>query len=154
MDVLFDTNIYGKMAEEGDLGVVLVESLAKDRDFIIHNFKLVRDELRGAPKILPIYDKLVRGKVILENNEIKNLARDFFEEYKRNGGVQGQKKMMNDFKIVACAVLNRFDLIVTEDQKTMLNPLAIKAYRHVSLRKGMRSPTFFRYHELKRKYFS
>ena len=119
---------------------------------MIHNFRLIRNELRGAPKTLPIYDQLVTQRVIEESNEIKKLASDYFEEYKKNDGTQGQKKIMNDFKIVACATILNCDLIVSEDKRTLLNPAAIKTYKDVNLKNNKRTPTFYSYQDLKKKY--
>ncbi len=56
---------------------------------------------------------------------------------------------MNDFKIVACATLFNCDLVITEDQRTMLNPIAIKSYRYVNLKNNKRTPTFYRYNDVK-----
>lgn len=150
---LLDTNIYGRFVEERQEGLALANKVKQDSNFMVHNFKLIRNELRKAPKMLTIYDKLVANRVIEETNEIKELAHEYFKVYKENGGNQGQHKMMNDFKIVACATILNCDLVVTEDQRTLLNPIAIKAYRHVNLKINKRMPTFFRYNELKGKYF-
>ncbi len=148
---LFDTNIYGKIPEEKEEGLELVNKIKQDPDFIIHNFRLIRNELRRAPKILPIYDKLVANRVIEETKQIKDLASAYFKEYKLNGGVQGQKKILNDFKIVACAALLNSDLIVSEDRRTLLNPAAVEAYRNVNIKIG-RTPTFYTYQDLKKRY--
>ena len=149
---IIDTNIYGLLLADKIYGAELIEKIKADSNFLIHNFKLLRNELRGAPKTLPIYDKLVANRVIEETKEIKDLANEYFKIYKENQGVQGQKRILNDFKIVACATILNCDLVVTEDQRTLLNPIAVKAYRYVNLKINKRMPTFFRYKELKRKY--
>ena len=149
---ILDTNIYGDLLSDDLHGAELIEKIKTDPNFLIHNFRLIRNELRGAPKTLPVYDKLVANKIIEETKPINDLARQYFEVYKTNMGVQGQKKIMNDFKIVACATILNCDLVVTEDQRTLLNPIAVKAYRQVNLKINKRMPTFFRYPELKRKY--
>ncbi len=149
---ILDTNIYGRFIEEKQEGLILADKIKQDPNFVIHNFKLIRNELRKAPKMLTIYDELVANRIIEETKQISDLARQYFDVYKANGGVQGQTKIMNDFKIVACATILNCDLVITEDQRTLLNPIAIKAYRQVNLKINKRMPTFFRYSELKRKY--
>ena len=151
---ILDTNIYGILLADKIYGAELIEKIKTDPNFLVHNFKLIRDELRNAPsKILPIYDKLVANRVVEETKQIKDLANEYFRFYKENQGVQGQTKIMNDFKIVACATILNCDLVVTEDQRTLLNPIAVRAYRHVNLKLNKRMPTLYRYSDLKRKYF-
>ena len=152
INALFDSNIYGILIVDKDNGPDLIQKIKSDSNFIIHNFKLIRNELRGAPATLPVYDRLVAKRVIVENKQISDLAHKYFENYKQNGGVQGQKKIMNDFKIVACATLYNCDLVVTEDQRTLLNPVSIMAYRYVNLKINRRTPTFYRYKDIKNKY--
>ncbi|MBS3083440.1 hypothetical protein J4423_01405 [Candidatus Pacearchaeota archaeon] len=150
---ILDTNIYGFFIADKDLGIELAEKIKNDSNLIIHNFKLIRNELRGAPATLTIYDRLVSNRSIEESKQIKDLAHKYFEYYKEIGGIQGQKKIINDFKIVACAALLNCDLVVSGDERTLLNPLAIKSYRYINLKINRRTPTFYRYNDLKRKYF-
>jgi len=150
---LFDTNIYGKIVEEKEEGFALVDKIKADSNFLIHNFRLIRNELRKAPNILPIYDKLVANRLIVETKQIKDLANSYFKEYKANGGVQGQKKILNDFKIVACATILNCDLVVSNDKRTLLHPIAVNAYKHANIRINKRTPTFFTYQDLKKRYF-
>jgi len=152
VDVIFDSNIYGIIIDKKEKGLELADKIAKDENFIIHNFILIRKELRGAPKILPVYDRLVSKKIIQETKEIQRLADSYFKEYKNNKGVQGKKKIINDFKIVACATLGNFDLIASEDKRTMQNPRAIKAYKDINLKIGRRTPTFYTYNDLVKRY--
>lgn len=150
---ILNTNIYGLIFADKIYGIELVQRIKHDSNLLIHNFKLIRNELRGAPAILPIYDKIVAKRNIEETKSIRDLAHKYFEVYKLNNGVQGQKRMMNDFKIVACATILNCDLVVTQDQRTLLNPTSIKSYRYVNLKMNKRTPTFYRYEDLKRKYF-
>ena len=152
MTSLLDSNIYGLLVADIKDGPDLIEKIKQDPNFVIHNFKLIRNELRKAPsKVLPVYDNLVANRVIQETKQIKDLANLYFKEYKTNGGVQGQKKILNDFKIVACATLLNSDLVISEDRRTMLHPTAIKSYRNININIG-RTPTFFTYTDLKKKY--
>lgn len=149
---IIDSNIYGILLADKVYGAELIEKIKADPNFLIHNFKLIRDELRGAPKTLPVYDRLVANRVIKETKQVKDLANEYFRVYKENQGIQGQKKILNDFKIVACATILNCDIVVTEDQRTLLNPISVKAYRYVNFKNNKRMPTFYRYNELKRKY--
>src|SRR5947208_16566795 len=116
--VLFDTNIYGLLIADPHI-VELADNIAQDKSLMIHNFRLIRNELRHIPKILPLYNRLVTNRMIEETKDVNDLAAAYFERYKANGGKQGKRRIMNDFKIVACASLKRFDFIFTEDRKTM-----------------------------------
>jgi hypothetical protein len=149
---LFDTNIYGIMLNDA-MAPELVQRIWQDRNFMIHNFQLIRKELRRAPRILSLYAQLTTRRVIEESRPISELAQDYFQEYKSNQGVQGRKTMLNDFKIVACASLKGFDLIVSEDRRTLQHPIALKAYRIVNLKRNLRTPGFYSYADLKRRYF-
>ena len=71
----------------------------------------------------------------------------------RNIGLQKDNtNFMNDLRIVACASIKGFDLIVSNDEKTLKHPVAIKAYDEVNLFRSYRTPTFFNFSDLKRKY--
>ena len=153
ISALLDSNIYGLLVADIKDGPDLVEKIKQDRDFIIHNFKLIRNELRKAPsKVLPIYDKLAANRVIGETKQIKDLANLYFKEYKSNKGTQGQKKIFNDFKIVSCATILNCDLVISEDRKTLLHPIAIQAYKDINIKISRRTPTFYNYKDLKKKY--
>lgn len=152
--VIFDTNIYGKLFEDKFNGAELAEKIKLDESFLIHNFHLIRNELRRAPKILPLYDGLVCKRVVEEDNKITNLAGRYFEEYKRNGGNVGKNKITSDFKIIACATLLNCDLVFSEDLRTMFSKSAVEAYRKVNLEINRRSPTFYRYDDLKKRFLT
>lgn len=149
--VICDTNIYGKIFDDED-GAELVKRIKTDSSLAIHNFRLIRNELRNAPRLLPLYDELVSKRVIDETKQITDLARAYFKEYKANRGVQGQKKILNDFKIMACATLLNCDLVFSDDMRTLFHPIAVKAYREVNLKLGRRTPTLFTYADLKKRF--
>ncbi len=153
LHVILDTNIYGKILDDKEYGGKLSEKLKKDPSILVHNFRLIRQELRGAPKLLPLYDSIVAQRVINETQEIKNLASAYFIEYKNNRGVQGQQKILNDFKIVACASILGCDIIFSDDRKTLQSPVALHAYRVSNVKKRLRTPTFHSYNDLKQIYF-
>ena len=149
--VLFDTNIYGKMFADSQ-GLELVRGIKADTTFVIRNFRLIRNELRHAPKLLPTYDGLVARRIIDDTREMTELAKAYYREYKARGGRQGQKKMMKDFKIVACASLTACDLVFSDDEKTLKHRIARRAFEIVNLEKNQRTPTFLSYSDLKRRF--
>jgi|SRR3989344_475844 len=152
LSVLFDTNIYGKIFYD-PAGIELIKRISNDDQFIIHNFRLIRNELRNAPKILPIYDELVTKRVIDESKKISHLASSYYECYKLNRGAQGQTKMISDFKIVACASILGCDMVFSDDEKTMKNPISRKAYAIINIKQGFRTPIFYTYNFLKNRYY-
>lgn len=137
--VLFDTNIYGKLFQDKD-GLELVQRIKSDSAILIHNFRLVRNELRKAPKILPLYDRLVARRLIEETSQIQRLATAYFEQYKATGGTQGNTRITNDLKIVACASVLAADILFSGDERTMKHPIARRAYELINSKKGLRTP--------------
>lgn len=152
--VILDTNIYGKIvADNKDDSLILVEAIKMDDSFIIHNFKVIRDELRQAPKILPLYDSLVCHTSIPIDNHIEKVADLYFKEFKNRGGNQSKdKNFINDLRIVACASIKGFNLIFSDDNKSMHNPILRKSFEEINLKYNYRTPSFYKYTDLKRKY--
>lgn len=148
-NVVLDTNIYGKMIEDKE-SIRLIENIISKNSFIIHDFRIIRDELRRAPKILPLYDKLVKTKVNPDTREIHLLAEKYHMEYRKNGGKKSLNNIRNDFKIVAFASIKNCDLVFSDDNKTLKADAALRAYRLVNLKIGKRTPTFYSYNDLKR----
>src|SRR5204863_47726 len=89
--VLLDTNIYGLLIEDPN-HIDLAHRIAGDRNLLIHNFRLIRNELRRTPKILPLYDRLVSRSVIQATRELDELAAKYFDQYKAGGGWHGQRE--------------------------------------------------------------
>lgn len=129
----------------------------------MHNFSLIRKELRGTPKdkttetnkklriaLLILYDRLVKGHVIKETERIKKLSEEYFSEYKKLGGAIGYKELSNDFKIVACASLNDMDIVYSEDKRSLCSERSIKTYNIVNLRKDKRTPSFIDFETLRK----
>jgi len=156
--VILDTNIYGKIIEDKKDSLELVRAIKMDRqNFVIHNFKIIRDELRKAPapKILPLYDELTSKNVIKPDKKMEKLADLYLKEYRANGGMQKKNNnFMNDLKIVACASQKGFNLIFSDDKKSMHSPIAMKSYQTINLKFNHRTPTFYWYKDLKKKYLN
>lgn len=152
VNVILDTNIYGKLFDDKEDGSFVVDAIRNDPTFVIHNLRLIRNELRRVPKILPIYDSVVSRRIIDETKAIKNLAQGYFKEYKRFGGVQRQTKIISDFKIIASATLLNCDIVFSDDKRTMQNPAACEAYKNINLQKDLRTPIFYSYQNLKKRF--
>ncbi|MDO8460524.1 MAG: hypothetical protein Q7S74_05420 [Nanoarchaeota archaeon] len=150
-NVILDTNIYGRFIED-DEGIMLVDKIVRDDKFVIHNFRLIRDELRNVPQILQIYDRLVKTKMNQDTKEIDKLAKEYYKEYRLLGGNKKINKIIKDFKIVAFASVKNCDLVFSDDEKTLKNPNSINAYRKVNLKRRIRTPSFYNYRELKRSF--
>ncbi|MAG01830.1 hypothetical protein CMI42_00685 [Candidatus Pacearchaeota archaeon] len=152
--VLFDTNIYGEIVEDDVvISERITEAIIDDERFQVHNFRVIRDELRKIKKLVHLYDDITTNRIITVTPEIEDLTKEYFKEYKKNGGVQSDNiNFMNDLRIVACVSIKGFDVIVSNDEKTMKNPIAIKSYGEINLLRSYRAPTFFNYRDLKRKY--
>ncbi|MFH1276684.1 MAG: hypothetical protein ABIH82_06250 [Candidatus Woesearchaeota archaeon] len=54
--------------------------------------------------------------------------------------------------IVACASFRGLDLVYSNDNKTMFNKSAIKAYDHINMKENLRTPKFLKYSALLEKF--
>ncbi len=154
VSVLIDSSTYGKIIEDQKFGEDLVKEILKNKNkFIVHNFRVIRNELRRAPKpVLNIYNQIVSKRIIQDSKKIKDLAQKYHKEYKKNGGGKGKRKMLNDFKIVACASIKNCDLVFSDDESSLKHKNSIKAYREVNLKEGYRTPTFYSYSDLRKRF--
>ncbi|MBI5803461.1 hypothetical protein HY448_02135 [Candidatus Pacearchaeota archaeon] len=154
VNVIIDASTMGRLAADKIYGESLAKKIIKNRgNFSICNFKVVRDELRKAPKqILEIYDNIASKKMVHDSSTISNLAKEYFNQYRKNGGGVGRKKILKDFKIVACASIRNCDLIFSDDDRTLKSSKAVGAYKTINLIKGYRTPTFYGYNDLRRRF--
>ena len=154
-NVIIDSSTYGNIIKDKESWEVVVNGIINDPNFIVLNFKIIRDELRKAPsQALKIYDQIVSNKLIPDSKQISNLAEEYYKEYKNNKGGQGKKNIINDFKIVACASIKNCNLLVSDDERTLKCSNAIKAYNFINLRHNFRTPTFYAYSDLKKLYLT
>ncbi len=156
--LLLDTNIYGELIFDKDF--LKLEDGLKNK-FVVHGFRVIRDELRDTPKssqvqgqklrlgLLHVYDEVIKKEYSL-TEEMKKLSEDYYKIYHQLGSIHPYDKMCNDFLIVACATLNQIDLVVSEDNKTLLVENSLKAYETVNRRINKRTPTFLGYLKLRR----
>ena len=162
--VILDTNIYGNLIEEKSIRKI-EEKIIKDKKFIVYNYHLIRKELRNIPKttkasrktrilLLNLYDEITRKHFLEHSLKILELAKDFYKYYRLFGGIKNWEKsnIDIDFMLVACAILNKLDIVVSDDVRTLLSNAAKKAYKEVSIKEGLWIPNFWLYSDLKKRF--
>lgn len=77
------------------------------------------------------------------------IASEFYKRYRNNGGSKSLKNMINDLRIVACASFYNLDIVVSNDEKSMLSPEAIKAYGNICKEFSLHTPEFIPYRKFK-----
>ncbi|MFH1276683.1 MAG: hypothetical protein ABIH82_06245 [Candidatus Woesearchaeota archaeon] len=50
--VIFDTNVYGHLAEEPDADEI-EKRIIEEKDFVVYNYRFVRKEIRDIPTTTP-----------------------------------------------------------------------------------------------------
>ena len=152
MRLLCDTCIYGEMIKETRVDEI-PEIIKNSGKFKICGFDLIRKELRGASKVRSrltgLYSELTDGIDYPENKKIEELAKKYYRQFRNLGGTRPEQKIINDFKIIACASIYDMDVVISEDAKTMLGPLSTKAYSIVNKDNKFRTPTFWKYSKFK-----
>ena len=161
--ILFDTSVYAELIIEKNTSKI-VNQIKEDSEVMVKGFEIIRIELRQTPKkiiiqkknlrnsLLELYDNLIRGKQILYSEKINQLAKEYYNSFKKNKGGWSWDKLKNDFRIIACASIHGIDIVYSKDKKTMLSPIAIKSYMEVNLIKKYRDPNFKFYEDLKKIY--
>lgn len=81
---------------------------------------------------------------------VAELAENFYEAYKEVGGLKPKSEIISDFLIVASAAVNNLDMVVSNDEKTMLTENAIKAYRLITAVKKKKMPDMILYDKFRR----
>ena len=163
--IILDTNIYGEIIEEGVQEKLRERIIVLKHDLTIYGLKIIRKELRETSPdhvkrghslrlaLLELYDAFVQNHELTIKPLAKSLADLYFKEYKRNKGVESRSKKMNDFIIVAQATISRLDIVVSEDNKTMLSNKSRNAYDKVNKDHNLITPNFIGYNEFKNKLF-
>ena len=155
LGILLDTNIYGKLIElEGNERIVeKMETLKNEKKIIIHNFRVIRDELRNAKAIntLILYDKLTANTIHILDDKVEELAALYFKVYEKNGGIQKKtQNFMNDMRIVAFATIKGLDIVCSDDIKAFHTKLMQDSYKEVNVKYLYRGPYFFTLNDLKK----
>ena len=161
--VLFDTNIYGNLVEEPDRENI-EEGIKAEKEFVVYNFTPIRKEIRNIPQttkaskkarilLLEMYDRITSGHFLKDSVRISNLARRYYDYYRDLGGIYGwDTNIRVDFMIIAGASFHGLDIVYSNDQRTMLGEMALKAYQHVNINENLRTPGFLKYNDLLQKF--
>lgn len=156
--LLLDTNIYGEMVFDTDY--LKIKNVFRKK-VVIHGFKVVRNELRDVPKkvkfeeknlrirLLHIYDEFV-SKCYEVTPQMEKLSKDYYDGYHQFGGIRSYLDLKNDFLVVACASIHQIDVVVSEDNKSMLSENALKSFQLINSTQNLRTPEFIGYLEFKR----
>ena len=153
--LLLDTNIYGYIVADNDRDNVHAWIHTNDK-ISLYGFEVIRKELRSTKRnvcglrmdLLRIYDDFVKKTYGVED-AMNELAEEYYNTYLELGGNRPKDKLMNDFLIIACSSLKDLDIVVSNDENTMLNELQIRAYRLTNKNKGVRLPSFINYDKFK-----
>ncbi len=161
--VIFDTNIFGNLLEEPDTEEIETR-INEEKDFIVYNFSPIRQELRNIPTttkaskrarnlLLSMYDRITGDHFLKNSIAITSLTKKYYDHYRNLGGIYGwDTNIRVDFMIVACASFNGLDVVYSDDQKTMLGKVALKAYQHININENLRTPDFLRYSDILKKF--
>ena len=101
--------------------------------------------------LLNLYDALTKSRELEIKPLANKLALLYYKQYRKNGGSVSWKDIMNDMIIVAEATISKLDIVVSDDNRTMLSPPAKKAYYSVNKEHNFITPDFISYSEFKRK---
>ena len=160
---MFDTSVYGKFVIDEEI-LDKVKKKCKTHEFIVYGTPVIRKELRATPKtivheggklrilLLNLYDSFVTkdNQNLKFNKLVEALSRDYFSEYKKNKGSLSNEAIRNDLAIIATATIYRLDIIVSDDERTMLSDKAIKSYKSVNKKYGLKDPYFKKYAQFKK----
>ncbi|MBU0460260.1 MAG: hypothetical protein ABIH82_06270 [Candidatus Woesearchaeota archaeon] len=161
--VIFDTNIFGNLLEEPDTEEI-ERRINEEKDFIVYNFLPIRKELRNIPTttkaskkarkiLLSMYDRITGDHFLKNSIVITSLAKKYFDHYRNLGGIYGwDTNIRIDFMIIACASFNGLDVVYSDDQRTMLGKVALKAYQHININENLRTPDFLKYEDILQKF--
>jgi hypothetical protein len=162
--IILDTSIYGKIIEDRLEDEIIEKAVIHKHDMIIYGIRIVRNEIRAAPKhsrdrydlrlaLLRLYDALTEGHELGIKPLANTLASLYYKQYRKNGGSVSWDKMKNDMTIIAEATLSKLDVVVSDDNKTMLVVAAKDAYFTVNKEHNLITPNFIGYSEFKKKLF-
>lgn len=159
--IILDTSVYGELIKDADIADKLVKLVPAK--YVIYGTKFIRDELRDTSKaarvegkskrnlLLRIYDTLVKkDHHDLDPTPIIDvIASEFYRQYRKNGGSKSLKEMITDLRIVAVGAFYSLDIVVSNDEKSMLSDAAIAAYKEVCAEFSLEVPDFLTYRRFK-----
>ena len=156
-----DTNFYGLLANDSER-LEVVRSIKSNKDLVTYGFKVIRNELRDVPKnikvvgrslridLLSLYDELVENHLLESTSSIIKTAENYYKAYRELGGSKSKVDIINDFVIVSCASINNLDIVVSNDERSMLTENAIRAYHLINSAVSKRTPQFISYEQFKK----
>ena len=160
--LLLYTNIYGEMVVDPNSSQLREAYPLKKVDILVYGFSLIRKELRQTPKtkkylgrnlrivLLSFYDEFVGGHTLkVDETVLYNLARQYYFAYKNIGGHRSEEELFKDYLIVACASQNGMDIVVSNDDSSMLSGHSLEAYHRVNKELKLKQPQFIDYDEFK-----
>ena len=159
--VILDTSVYGKLVEEPEVADIILQRTPKE--FVIYGNGIIKKELRDTPKhvfhsgknvrnlLLSLYRSFVRKDHhdLDFNKLIETLSKDYMKTYRESGGSLSNEKMKNDLIIIATATIYGLDIVVSDDENSMMSTPAIDAYLAVNRIYGMPNPSFRKYRHFK-----
>ena len=75
-----------------------------------------------------MYDRITGDHFLRNSIAITSLTKKYYDHYRNLGGIYDwDTNIRIDFMIVACASFNGLDIVYSDDQKTMLGKVALKA---------------------------
>ena len=160
--IMLDTSVYGRLVKEEEV-LKKISSRCKTHEFVIYGTPIIRQELRATPKaavygvkklrimLLNVYDSFItkENQNLKFNKLIEALSEDYFLEYRKNKGSLSNDAMRNDFIIIATATIYQLDVVISDDERTMLSEKAIDSYTHVNKKYGLKDPAFKKYTQFK-----
>ena len=155
--VILDTNIYGFLAIDPKKKSVVEKILSS---VVVYGVDVIRKELRATPKgfvdginlrndLIRLFDDLVKKSYEI-TPEMMRIAENYYTAYKEFGGFKPKQKIFDDFLIVACASVHNIDVVVSDDNKTLVSDEAVKAYRVINPAFDKKLPQFIDYEKFKR----
>src|SRR3989338_1011213 len=159
--IILDTSVYGELINETEVADTLRKLVPSA--YVIKKTKIIRDELRDISKeaqmegkskrnmILQLYDSFVKKDHhdLDATTLIEIIASEFYRQYRKNGGSKSLKEMITDLRIVSIASFYSLDIVVSNDQKSMLSEPAITAYGNVCREFSLSIPEFIIYRNFK-----
>ncbi|MCH8004463.1 MAG: hypothetical protein IH934_07595 [Nanoarchaeota archaeon] len=158
--IILDTSVYGRLVSD-KITLQNIEEKRESHRIVIYGTTIVRQELRGTPKhvtlegkklrilLLNIYDSLVTRHNLEFNKLIRTLSNDYFKAYRKEDGSLSNQEINNDLVIVATATIYNLDIIVSDDERSMLSDKAIRAYKKVNKEYGIKNPIFKKFNNFK-----
>lgn len=158
--ILLDASIYGEIVIDPD--IEMIKSKIKHAG-IIYGFRVIRKKMRLTSRskyvgnhglrisLLSLYDEVTSGKEFTITEEMKKIAQSYYKAYREFGGSKSFESIGEDFTIIACASVHGIDIVVSDDEKSMLTENAVRAYKLVNEIAKKRTPDFIDYEEFKRR---